>query len=399
MNKVKAFFANPWIILGVYLGLAVLLTFTNISKKQTKIFSGTQHYTHYNNYVIFKQAWFHLREGKDLYLLYPGKQWDLYKYSPTFAMAMSLLAWMPDWSGLLLWNLLNVVLLYAGLRYFIKGPPHTVFMLWFVLNELFTSTLNSQSNALIAGLLLAGFTAFEKRKVQWAALFIVSTFFIKIFGILAAAMFLFYPDKAKFIGWSIVWTAILGLIPLGVTPPETLVAQYQNWLRLLSEDHSGSYGYSFMGVLNSWFGIRNGKDILVLAGLMVSFLPLLFYRRFGELSFRLHWFSALLIWLVIFNHKAESPTFIIAFTGIAVWIFSSPVSKIHVFLAVLAFVFTSLAPTDLFPAYIRHHFFEPYAIKAVPCIVIWLYLMFGLYRQGLTSNRATLRPSQDQVTR
>ena len=383
MKSITNFLSKPWIILLLFVTLAVFLSISNFSRGNTKIFSGDTKYTFYNNYIIFKNAWFHLKENKDMYLLYPEKQWDLYKYSPSFALGMAALAYMPDWLGLLLWNVLNVLILFWGVRYFIKGPPHTIFMLWFIFNELFTSVLNSQSNPMIAGLLVAAFTAFETKNVKWAALFIVSTFFIKVFGVLAALMFLFYPDKGKFILWSILWTLVIGLLPLLVISPEMLVNQYQYWLRLLSEDHSGSLGYSFMGVLNSWFGITSGKDLLVLAGLVFTLVPFIFVRQFKDVLYRINWFAALLIWMVIFNHKAESPTFIIAFTGIALWVFSSTPNKWVIGMAIFAFIFTSLAPTDLFPASIRHSFFEPYSIKALPCIVIWLYLIGELIFKGL----------------
>lgn len=374
--KLRHFFSIPAIILVFFMGLATFLSFQNIHRGTTKIFSGETKYTYYNNYIIFKNAWYHLKENKDLYILYPEKQWDLYKYSPTFALSMAAIAWMPDWLGLLLWNLANVLLLFYGLRYFIKGPPHTIFMLWFVFNELFTSVLNSQSNPLIAGLLIIAFTCFERDKLAIAALCIVSTFFIKVFGILAACMFLFYPNKWRFILWCVVWSTVFAIVPLVVVSPGDLIWQYQNWLRLLADDHSGSYGYSFMGVLHSWFGLNSGKDLLVLLGLIFMLLPFAFVKRYGDFNYRLQWFAAMLIWLVIFNHKAESPTFIIALTGIAIWAFSVTPSKIVVALTILAFVFTSLAPTDLFPLSVRQSFFEPYAIKAVPCIIIWLYLNY-----------------------
>jgi hypothetical protein len=178
----------------------------------------------------------------------------------------------------------------------------------------------------------------------------------------------------------------IGLLPLMFTSTDGLVFQYQNWLRLLSEDHSGSIGYSFMGVLQTWFGLQSGKDVLVIAGLIITMLPFVFVHKFKDLQYRINWFASLLIWLVIFNHKAESPTFIIAFTGIALWLFTTSINKTVLVLAVLAFVFTSLAPTDLFPASIRHSFFEPYAIKAVPCILIWLYLNFQLIKSGLNKS-------------
>lgn len=378
-----AFFSKQRTILVLYVLLATALSLSNFNKGQTKVFSGDTKYTFYNNYVIFKHSFFHLQQGKDLYVLFPETHWDLYKYSPSFSVAMAVFAYLPDWLGLLLWNLINVLILFYGVRYFIKGPPHTIFMLWFIFNELFTSVLNSQSNPMIAGMLVAAFTFFEKDKVHWAALLIVSTFYIKVFGILAALLFLFYPNKWRFILWSAIWTVAIGLLPLMFTSTDGLVFQYQNWLRLLSEDHSGSIGYSFMGVLQTWFGLQSGKDVLVIAGLIITMFPFVFVHKFKDLQYRINWFASLLIWLVIFNHKAESPTFIIAFTGIALWLFTTPQSKFVLVLAVLAFVFTSLAPTDLFPASIRHSFFEPYAIKAVPCILIWLYLNFQLLKAGL----------------
>jgi hypothetical protein len=377
------FFSKPKLILGLYLLLAIIFSLLNFNKGQTKTFAGEEKYTHYNNYVIFKNAYFHLQEGKNLYIHFPEKQWDLYKYSPSFAAAMLVLACMPDWLGLLLWNLANVLVLFYGVRYFIKGPPHTLFMVWFIFNELVTSVANSQSNPMIAGLLVAAFTFFEKDKLHWAALCIISTYYIKVFGIIAALLFLFYPNKGKFVMWCIAWSVVIALIPLFFTTPDLLIWQYKNWLELLANDHSDSYGYSFMGILHTWFGLNSGKDLLVILGLICLLIPFIFSKQYTNFQYRLNWFVAMLIWLVIFNHKAESPTFIIAFAGIALWVFSSPKTNFLVFWAILAFVFTSLAPTDIFPLSLRKNFFEPYAIKAVPCVLIWLYLTFYLIKKGL----------------
>ena len=386
-QSLRKFFSKPGIILGLYILLAIVLSLANFSKGQTKVFAGEEKYTFYNNYIIFKNAYFHLQENRNLYALYPEKQWDLYKYSPSFAAVMIALAYMPDWLGLLFWNLINVLVLFYGVRYFIKGPPHTIFMLWFIFNELVTSVMNSQSNPLMAGLLVAAFTFFEKDKVHWAALCIISTFYIKVFGILAVLLFLFYPHKGRFVLWCLVWSGVIALLPLIFTSPDMLLWQYQNWFQLLVNDHTGSYGYSFMGVLHSWFGLNSGKDVLMISGLVCMLIPFLFTHKFKDFNYRLTWFAALLIWMVIFNHKAESPTFIIAFTGIAIWVFSCKPSMIIVSLAFLAFIFTSLAPTDIFPLTLRKNFFEPYAIKAVPCILIWCFLTFDLIKKALISNQ------------
>ncbi|MCC6720667.1 MAG: DUF2029 domain-containing protein [Bacteroidia bacterium] len=394
MNKTLfiRFFSDLKIIFILYIFVTVFFTFKNTSNSEGKIFSGEKKYSYFNNYIIFKNSYFHLLQNKNLYSLYPEKQWDLYKYSPSFSAAMVLLAYLPDTIGVLIWNLINCLILFFALRYFIKGPPHIVFMLWLVLNEFSTSVLNSQSNAAIAGLVLFAFTMFEKEKLHWAALCIVCTFYIKIFGILAVLLFVFYPQKLKFLKWCIIWGCVLSLLPLIFTSFSNLFEQYKNWLTLLSNDHQGNYGYSFMGVLHSWFGLNSGKDLLVLLGLILLFVPLLFIKKINTLEYRINWLASLLIWLVIFNHKAESPTFIIAFCGIAIWYFSSVKNFFQTALLTLAILFTSLAPTDIFPVQIRKEIFEPYSVKAVPCILIWIYLIFSMIKIGLkktTSNIET----------
>ena len=115
-----------------------------------------------------------------------------------------------------------------------------------------------------------------------------------------------------------------------------------------------------MGMLHSWFGLDSGKDLLVIIGLVCMLVPFLFIHKYKDPRYRLTWFAALLIWMVIFNHKAESPTFIIAFTGIALWVFGSHKTNFLVLLAILAFVFTSLVPTDIFPLSLRKNFLHAF---------------------------------------
>ena len=46
------------------------------------------------------------------------------------------------------------------------------------------------------------------------------------------------------------------------------------------------------------------------------------------------------------------------------------------FLLIFAFILTSLSPTDLFPRFIRNEVIVPYALKVLPCIVIWLRIQY-----------------------
>ena len=45
---------------------------------------------------------------------------------------------------------------------------------------------------------------------------------------------------------------------------------------------------------------------------------------------------------------------------------------------VFAFILTSMSPSDLFPAFLRKTYVHPYALKALPCVVIWLTLIYEM---------------------
>ena len=105
MSKIKHWITNYRFILFLFIILGIAASAQSLllsSKNQSE-----RKYTHYNNYVIFKQSFFHLIDHKDLYAPYPDEHWDLYKYSPTFAFFFGIFALLPDSIGVMLWNLLN----------------------------------------------------------------------------------------------------------------------------------------------------------------------------------------------------------------------------------------------------------------------------------------------------
>lgn len=363
--------------INVLLGLYIVITI--VASVHPMLISSPGDYALYNNYKIFKESFFHLIHNEDLYILYPSEQFDLYKYSPAFALFMGLLAWMPDMAGAIGWNLLNALVLFFSIR--MLPQPHErarVAILWFVLLETLTSIQNYQSNALVAGLIIFAFWFFERRQVVWAALCIALTIYIKIFGLVAVALFLLYPQRFRFLLAMAGWTIVLAVLPLVVVSPSQLQFLYESWGRMLAEDHSLSYGFSVMGWLQSWFGLDVSKNLVVLLGALVFCLPYLHFRRYSDYCFRLFFLASVLLWVIIFNHKAESPTFVIAIAGVALWYFSQSRKPLHLVLVVLAFVFTCLSPTDMFPAVLRKNYVEPYVLKAVPCILIWFKLQYDM---------------------
>ena len=157
---------------------------------------------------------------------------------------------------------------------------------------------------------------------------------------------------------------------------------------MLQNDHSISYGLSVMGWLKSWFGADPPKLFIVIAGAALLMLPLIKINQYGRIIFRKAMLASIMIWVIIFNHKAESSTFIIAVAGAAIWWFSIKPSKVLLALVVLLFIFTCLSPTDLFPRVIRKEWVEPYVLKVVPCIVLWFVIIAQMMGNKLTERNA-----------
>ena len=350
-------------------------------------------YTHYNNYVIFKMSFFHLLQGKDLYIHYPAEQWDLYKYSPAFALFFGLLAWLPDILGLTIWNLLNAFLVFLAFRA-LSGfdTRQKVLMLLLVAIELMTSMQNSQSNGLMAGLIILSFALLQKEHFLWATLCIVATVYIKLFGVVAMALFLFYPHKGKIALYTMLWMVLFAILPIVITGPNQLIFLYKSWGHMLAHDHSISYGFSVMGWLKSWFHLNINKNLVLLLGTILFCIPLSRIKLYRDYNFRLLLLASILIWVVIFNHKAESPTFIIAMSGIVIWFFSQKHSKTNLVILLTAFILTSLTSTDLFPHVLRESLIKPYVIKAIPAIFIWFLIIYEMtfkkYRPVFVSRSA-----------
>ncbi len=373
--RIIQFITNPRFLVALFILLAIAAALGEYFK------SSNWSYTSYNNYIIFKQSFFHLVQGKDLYIPHPAEQSDLFKYTPAFALFFGLFAWMPDWMGLIAWNLLNALVLFSAINAIkIFTPKQKAFALLFVALELMTSMQSAQSNGLIAGLMIWAYNSFEDEKTGRAALFIILATFIKPFGLVAAALFLLYPKKGRFIGFSILYGLLLASIPVVLTTPLTLGLQYYSWFNMLSADHAASLGYSVVGWLQAWFGLAANKMGVTIIGVMLFCTAYLNRKAWNDKGFKILLLASALIWSVIFNHKAESPTFIIAVAGVALWYFSQKQSTINTLLLALVFIFTILSPTDLFPATIRTSLVIPYQLKVLPCIVVWVKVLWDLHR-------------------
>jgi hypothetical protein len=98
----------------------------------------------------------------------------------------------------------------------------------------------------------------------------------------------------------------------------------------------------------------------------------------------------MLVWMVIFNHKAESPTFILAVSGIALWFVinrqhNAPEKWLRRGILCFVLVGTSLSVTDLFPQTLRDGIFALIHLKVLPCIAAWILIQWQLWRKILPS--------------
>lgn len=313
-----------------------------------------------------------LIEGQDLY----KPRYDVYHYTPTFAFFMIPLSHLPTWLSLTLWNLLNAMsLFYAITRLGIPDRKRAL-ICWIILWELLTAIQNYQSNALIAALFLWTFVLLERGSSFWAAFCTMASAFIKVFGVAGALLLPFYPHKKRAVGHLLLWLGVLVLLPCLVVSPGHLVELYRTWIDQLQVVHGVFYGMSVMGILHSWFGVSLPNAWVQFAGSAAVCCPLLRRGQYRSPAFRTLFLGSLTIWAVLFNHKAESPAYVIAMLGVALWFVAQERAGLDRFLLALALL-ASFQP-EFVPRDLRENYVTPYSLKAVPFVLIWLKLQYEL---------------------
>ena len=333
-----------------------------------------------NNFAIFRWSWDNLLAGRDLYA--PSDHYhDLFKYSPTFAMLFAPFAALPYGLGLLVWNALNAGLLYVALGR-VLPPREALAARAFVFLDMFGSLQNAQSNALVAALIILTFTELARGRQAAAAVAVATGTLIKIFPVAAGVFVLFHPRKLRFVALCLLCGALLFLAPLLVTSPSGLLAQYRSWRAVESGD-ALSRMHSVMQHVHLLFHVDWPNWPQQLAGVVILLFPLVLRReRLDEPRFQQLFLASVLIFCVIFNHQSESPTFVIATSGVAIWFLT--VERTPSTWALLAFVFvgTTLSKSELVPAIVRHDVVDKYYVKTVPCLLVWAALQAQLWRRG-----------------
>ena len=351
----------------------------------------------HGNFEIFRAASRHLITGEDLYAHYPDELQDRFKYSPAFALLFAPFAWLPWPLALFLWSALNALVLFIAVERLL--PPRAALVaLALLLLEVIRAMQNAQSNALVAGLIVFTFVALERGRLWRAALAIALGASVKIFPL--AALSLALPRRRAF--RTTAATALIGvgmlILPLLVTTPATLVAQYRSWRAIESGDALQRW-FSVMELVHRLTGTDWPNWPIQLAGTLALLAPLALRReRWDEPRVRLLYLCSLLCYVVLFNHQAERASFVIAFAGMAVWFVSEPRARWRTALFGIAFITMPLMST-LIPvtAVLRSPPAMVYRLT-LPALAIWIAIQMELWRRGTPRAqlpRAAMPPSAD----
>ena len=339
-----------------------------------------------NNYKIFHNVFWHVWDGKPLYIPYPEEYVDVNLYGPFFSVLIAPFALLPWQIGLIFWNVGLTLLMYLTIRKSTFSWNQQLLLLWFSVNEFYTAVGSAQFNIAIAALIFLTCYAIEKEKDVWAALCIVIGTFVKLYGIVGLAFFFFSKHKWKFLLYLLMWSAIAFVLPMVLNSPEYIIGQYGDWYDALvaknelNLDVSGQ-NISVLGMIRVLSGFATYSDLwIIVPGLILLALPYLRISQYKYLHFRYAILASILMFLVLFSTGSESVTYIIAVLGVCVWYISMPQhrTKWDIGLMVFVFLITSMSPSDLFPRYIEETIIKPYALKALPVFCVWLKLTYEL---------------------
>lgn len=364
----KPFFSDYRTLFGLWLLLPVIATLLKLSK--------------HNNFLIFRYVYWHTIEQLPLYVAY-DEYWDTNHYGPFFSLVIAPFAMLPVRWGLFFWLIVLSLSLYYAIRKLPFPDRKRIFLYWFCAHELLTALFMSQFNIAIAAIIVATFYCIEKEKDIWAACFIMLGTFVKLYGIVGLAFFFFSKHKVKFLLALLGWALVMFVAPMAISSPDYIISQYVGWWDSLSAKNaenifSGGQNISLLGMVRKISGCASYSDLwLILGGLIIFGLPYLRIAQYKYKAFRYALLASVLLFVVLFSTGSESSTYIIAFVGVGIWYWSVPWkrSKWDIALMVFAFILTSFSPSDLFPAYLRKEFVQPYALKALPCAIGLNYRM------------------------
>lgn len=339
-----------------------------------------------NNYLIYKFTFVHAWEGHTLYGRSPHEFLDKNHYGPVFSLIMLPFALLPDKAGLALWLVMLVAVLWLAIRALPITDWQKNVVALFMGNELLTAGFNAQFNIAVAAIIVYTYVLIHREQEFWAPLPFILATFIKLYGVVALAFFFFVKDKPKFILGCVVWSLVLFVAPMAISSPDFVLQSYKEWYLALVVKNAANVSLvsyqdiSVMGFFRRLFENPQIPNLPFLAGGALLFgLPYLRWSQFKHHDFQMLIVASTLIFPVLFSSASEGSTYIIVFTGLALWLAVQPKpwSPWVWVLVLLAISLATLNSTDLYPRSWRD-FLRLHSVKAIPCLLIWLRVIYEL---------------------
>lgn len=368
----RPFFRNPLTLFGLWMLLALVSALIKFHKC--------------NNFLVFKYVFWHTWNQTSLYAPYPAEYFDTNYYGPFFSLVIAPFAVVPLPIGLILWHVLMTLALFVAIRKLPLAQGKQIFIYWFCAHELLTALFMDQFNIVTVALIVASYYCIEKEKDVLAACFIMIGTFVKLYGIVGLAFFFFSKHKGKLVAALAGWAVVCFVLPMAISSPEYVIGQYQEWMMSLGGKNmenmfSNMQNQSLLGLVRKISHVATYSDLwLIVPGIIAFCAPYLRISQYKNSAFRYAFLASVLMFVVLFSTGSESSTYIIAFIGVAIWYVAVPWkrSRWDVALMVFAFILTSMSPSDLFPRFIRKTYVQPYALKALPVVLIWFKLIYEM---------------------
>lgn len=377
MNAISKFFQKPIFydkrfIFTLWIGAA--------------LFAGISHISKNNNYQIFKYVFYNTLDQINLYAEYPEHYGDANHYGPLFSIIIAPFALLPDFLGIPLWEMFIAATLLIAIYKLPIQWKGKVIIYWIVIHELYVNATNSQTNTLIAALIIGTFICIRSEKDFWAACFIMLGLFIKLYGIVGLAFFFFSKQKTKFIGYLILWGVIFFVLPMLLSSPQFIVQSYFDWYESLTLKNSLNVAsimqdISAMGMIRRILGMPELSNMVMLVPAIILFgLQYIQTKAYNNPVYQFGLLASTLMFVVLFSSGSENCTYVIATSGFAIWflIQHKPYSKYVIILFIVTLIITISAGSDIMPSFIRKEIIRAYALKALPYLIVWLTAVYQL---------------------
>ncbi|MEG1037776.1 MAG: glycosyltransferase family 87 protein [Mucinivorans sp.] len=370
---------NKWLLLGLYLAAAL---WTLVVHYAGDAAGGLG----YNNYDIYTGVARHFFDELPLYGHSPSEYHDMNHYGPLFAFLIYPFTLFPRLAGLALWVAFTAIIYWWAIRCLPLARSVVGIILVMCLPEFYNAALYQQFNTVTAALIVCTWITITSGHEATAAVLIVVGSMVKIYGIVGLAFFFFIPPSRRwyFVRSLLLWTVALLVLQLIFTSWDYLWSQYVAWGNDLVGKHGTNIFSPFqnrglLGMIRKLTGSASYSDMWVLVPAMVIYCSAyLRYRHFDERRFRFLFLASTLLFIVLFSSGTETPSYIMAMTGVSLWWFAARSSHTVLDWCLLCFVFIGTFANAIFPHALYLEVIFAYALKALPFSLVWLKIMYEL---------------------